>query len=60
MQVVEKKVVGDTGFRPVTSTVGAQKEENAEKIRDFPSRLSRIRRLESLSFSIFLSIFLYS
>ena len=40
-------MVGDRGFEPVISTVGAQNEENAEKIRDFPSRLSRIRPMES-------------
>jgi hypothetical protein len=31
--VIEKKVVGDTGFEPVTSTVGAQKEGKTENIR---------------------------
>ena len=40
-------MVGDTGFEPVTSTVGAQKGEKAEDIKDFPSRLSRIRPMES-------------
>jgi hypothetical protein len=46
-------MVGDTGFEPVTSTVGAQKERKAEIIRDFPIRLSRIRYLKYRSFSIF-------
>jgi hypothetical protein len=60
MQVVEKKMVGDTGFRPVTSTVGAQKEETSKRIGDFPCKLSRVRRFGSPSFLMFLRIFLYS
>ena len=52
--------MGDTGFEPVTSTVGAQKEGKEEEIEDFPSRLSRIRRLKIRGFLIFLWVFLYS
>ncbi|MFC2166891.1 hypothetical protein ACFLQZ_02890 [Acidobacteriota bacterium] len=35
---IEKSEVGDTGFEPGTSTVGARKEGEAENIRVIPEK----------------------
>jgi hypothetical protein len=40
-------MVDDKEFELVTSTVGAQKEEKAENIRDYPSKPSRFRGQKS-------------
>jgi len=49
-------MVGDTGFEPVTSTVGAQKDKKAEKIRVQPCKemISQVIR-----FSIYFDFFAY-
>jgi hypothetical protein len=57
LQVVEKKVigmVGDAGFEPVTSTVGAQKEGEAKNIS---GNLRKMMIFQLVRFSIYLDIF---